>query len=46
MKKALTGAKLFTGENFLENKALLIEDKKIAGLLVKHRFQKTSKSKS
>jgi len=32
MKKALTGAKLFTGENFLENKALLIEDKYIAGI--------------
>ena len=33
MKKALTGAKLFTGENFLENKALLIEDKNIAGIV-------------
>ena len=35
MKKALTGAKLFTGENFLENKALLIEDKNIAGIVGK-----------
>jgi len=35
MKKALTGAKLFTGENFLENKALLIEDSNIAGIVGK-----------
>ena len=33
MKKALTGAKLFTGEDFLENKALLIEDKNITAIV-------------
>ena len=40
MKKALTGAKLFTGENFLENKALLIEDKYIAGIVGKANIPK------
>jgi len=40
MKKALTEAKLFTGENFLENKALLIEDKYIAGIVGKANIPK------
>jgi N-acetylglucosamine-6-phosphate deacetylase len=40
MKKALTEAKLFTGENFLENKALLIEDKYIAGIVDKANIPK------
>jgi len=43
MKKALTGAKLFTGENFLENKALLIEDKNIAGIVGKVHIPKDFK---
>ena len=43
MKKALTGAKLFTGENFLENKALLIEDKNIAGIVGKANIPKDFK---
>jgi len=43
MKKALTGAKLFTGENFLENKALLIEDKNIAGIVGEAQIPKDFK---
>ena len=43
MKKALTGAKLFTGENFLENKAVLIEDENIAGIVGEANIPKNFK---
>ena len=35
MKQAITGSKLFNGIDFIENKALLIEDQHIAGIVNK-----------
>ena len=33
MKKALKGARIFTGKDFLDNKALLFEDENIIDIL-------------
>ena len=33
MKKAITGSKLFSGLEFIERKALLIDDQHIAGIV-------------
>ena len=33
MKKALTGAQLFSGKEFADNKALLFENEKIVGIV-------------
>jgi len=35
MKQAITGSKLFNGIDFIEHKALLIEDQHIAGIVNK-----------